>query len=251
MFISARVDRWSAAARLLIGASPPVSHTHIDSLSSLLVRRNPAVPSALQHRSSHLLFPISLPPSFLSSLVSSSSSISSSPLASLSLSLHRYFRPLGLSAAVCLPIIFPSSSSPLQRPSFFSMSTNNSLPFYPYFLFRFSPAYSKTAESPLFPSHVYALVLSHSSSELRRFLPLFPVASIKAAVSKPIGAPSHPLLHAFEIFPAARLFLPLLLSIEQCVAIRNGRLSAAPQRQLQYLISIGKSDECYLYRHCL
>lgn len=37
VFISARVDRWSAAARLLIGASPPVSHTHIDSLSSLLV----------------------------------------------------------------------------------------------------------------------------------------------------------------------------------------------------------------------
>lgn len=108
-------------------------------------------------------------------------------LSPLSLSLRRYFRPLGLSAAVCLPIIFPSPSSPLQRPSFFSMSTNNSLPFYPYFLFRFSPAYSKTAESPLFPSHVYALVLSHSSSELRRFLPLFPVASIKAAVSKPIG----------------------------------------------------------------
>lgn len=189
MFISARVDRWSAAARLLIGASPPVSHTHIDSLSSLLVQRNPAVPSALQHRSSHLLFPISLPPSFLSSLVSPLLPLSRpllSPL-SLSLSLHRYFRPLGLSAAVCLPIIFPSPSSPLQRPSFFSMSTNNSLPFYPYFLFRFSPAYSKTAESPLFPSHVYALVLSHSSSELRRFLPLFPVASIKAAVSKPIG----------------------------------------------------------------
>lgn len=191
MFISARVDRWSAAARLLIGASPPVSHTHIDSLSSLLVQRNPAVPSALRHRSSHLLFPISLPPSFLSSLVSSSSSISSSPLASLSLSLFLSSSLFSSSRSLrsCLPSYHfpPPPSSPLQRPSFFSMSTNNSLPFYPYFLFRFSPAYSKTAESPLFPSHVYALVLSHSSSELRRFLPLFPVASIKAAVSKPIG----------------------------------------------------------------
>lgn len=182
MFISARVDRWSAAARLLIGASPPVSHTHIDSLSSLLVQRTTQ------------LYP---PPFSIVPLISSSLSLFlrpsyllSSPLLPPSrplLSLHRYFRPLGLSAAVCLPIIFPSPSSPLQRPSFFSMSTNNSLPFYPYFLFRFSPAYSKTAESPLFPSHVYALVLSHSSSELRRFLPLFPVASIKAAVSKPIG----------------------------------------------------------------
>lgn len=214
MFISARVDRWSAAARLLIGASPPVSHTHIDSLSSLLVQRNPAVPSALRHRSSHLLFPISLPPSLLSSLVSSSSSISSSPLASLSLSLSLFIVIFVLSVSPQLSAFLsfsPPLRRPLQRPSFFSMSTNNSLPFYPYFLFRFSPAYSKTAESPLFPSHVYALVLSHSSSELRRFLPLFPVASIKAAVSKPIGAPSHPLLHALEIFPRCTAFSPAVI----------------------------------------
>lgn len=113
MFISARVDRWSAAARLLIGASPPVSHTHIDSLSSLLVQRNPAVPSALQHRSSHLLFPISLPPSLLSSLVSSSSSISSSPLASLSLSLFIVIFVLSFSPQLSA---FLSFSPPLHRP---------------------------------------------------------------------------------------------------------------------------------------
>lgn len=110
MFISARVDRWSAAARLLIGASPPVSHTHIDSLSSLLVRRNPAVPSALRHRSSHLLFPISPPPSFLSSLlVSSSSSISSSPLASPFIVIFVLSVSPQLSA-------FLSFSPPLHRP---------------------------------------------------------------------------------------------------------------------------------------
>lgn len=222
MFISARVDRWSAAARLLIGASPPVSHTHIDSLSSLLVQQpSSSTPclsaSFLSSRPSLFLF--------LSAL-RISSRLFFLYLSSRRLSLRRYFRPLGLSAAVCLPIISFPLRRPLHRPSFFSMSTNNSLPFYPYFLFRFSPAYSKTAESPLFPSHVYALLLSHSSSELRRFLPPFPVASIKAAVSKPITLRPFPLSHAFEIFPAARLFLPLLLSIEQCVAIRNGRLSA-------------------------
>lgn len=109
MFISARVDRWSAAARLLIGASPPVSHTHIDSLSSLLVQQPSCTP---QHRSS---------------LISSSSSLllflsvpfflffylSFSPLASVSL--RRYFRPLGLSAAVCLPIISLPPPPPLRH----------------------------------------------------------------------------------------------------------------------------------------
>lgn len=129
------------------------------------------------------------------------------------------------------------------------MSTNNSLPFYPYFLFRFSPAYSKTAESPLFPSHVYAVLLSHSSSELRLFLPLFLVASIKAAVSKPIAlCPSLSRARVRDFSRCTAFSLSLLLSIEQCLAIRNGRFSAAPQRQIQYLISIGKSDECYLYR---
>lgn len=112
VFISARVDRWSAAARLLIGASPPMSHTHIDSLSSLLVQQ----PSCIPRPSASFLSP-SLPFLFLflstpslplsSPLVSSSSSISSSCL-----SLHRYFHPLGLSAAVCLPIIPPPFIAP-------------------------------------------------------------------------------------------------------------------------------------------
>lgn len=248
MFISARVDRWSAAARLLIGASPPVSHTHIDSLSSLLVQQ----PSCTPRPSASFLSP-SLPFLFLFLSVSSylSSplvSSSSSSISSSCLSLYRYFHPLGLSAAVCLPIIPPPPlSSPLQRPSFFSMSTNNSLPFYPYFLFRFSPAYSKTAESPLFPSHIYALFLSHSSSELRRFLPLFTVASIKAAVSKPIVL--HPSLSCTR-----SRFFPLQGFFSRCYCRLSNASQFAmadfPQRQLQYLISIGKSDECYLYRHC-
>lgn len=226
----------------------PTSVSHSHRFPLFVTRAASQLHPSPQHRSSHLLF--LLPSSF--SPISSRLLFFFFPLSSLPL--HRYFRPLGLSAAVCLPIISPSPPSPLRRPSFFSMSTNNSLPFYPYFLFRFSPAYSKTAESPLFPSHVYALLLFHSSSEFRRFLLPFLVASIKAAVSKadraPFPPPPPPLPHAFEIFPAARLFLPLLLSIEQCIAIRNGRLSAAPQRQIQYLISIGKSDECYLCRHC-
>lgn len=103
VFISARVDRWSAAARLLIGASPPVSHTHIDSLSSLLVQQ-PSCTSPIAP-ASFLSSPLPSPFLFLSVLP-----ISSRPfffLLSLVLSLHRYFRPLGLSAAVCLPIISP------------------------------------------------------------------------------------------------------------------------------------------------
>lgn len=234
MFISARVDRWSAAARLLIGASPPVSHTHIDSLSSLLVQQPSCTPR-------------------------SSASFLSSPLPFLSLLSARLFHYL-----VLLPL--PSSLFSSSR-SLRSCLPSYHFPLPPYSVFRFSPC------RPIIRS-LFTLIFSFVSRPHTRkprnlhyfprtytlssfptrlpnsdFLPLFPVASIKAAVSKPIV--HHPSLsHALEIFPAARLFLPLLLSIEQCVAIRNGRLSAAPQRQLQYLISIGKSDECYLYRHC-
>lgn len=184
MFISARVDRWSAAARLLIGASPPVSHTHIDSLSSLLVQRNPAVPSALQHRSSHLLFPISLPPSFLSSLVSSSSSISSSPLASLFIVIFVLSVSPQLSA-------FLSFSPPLHRP---------------YSVLRFSPCRPiiRSLFTLIFsfvsrphtrkPRNLHYFPRTYTLSSFPTRLPnsdafflSFPLASIKAAVSKPIG----------------------------------------------------------------
>lgn len=244
MFISARVDRWSAAARLLIGASPPVSHTHIDSLSSLLVQQpsctsRPLPPPPFSILFSSFSLPLSRRPScFYSPSVSSSSSISSSPLASLSF--HHYFRPLGLSAAVCLPIIPPSPAvrRPCHRPSFFSMSTNNSLPFYPYFLFRFSPAYSRTAESPLFPSHVYAL--SSFPTRLPNsdafFLPfprgVYQSRGLQAdrALSLPSSLLPSPVRARSRFFPMHGFFPSLLLSIERCVAIRTGRLSAAPRR---------------------
>lgn len=77
-------------------------------------------------------------------------------LSSLRSSLFSFSR--SLRSCLRLPIIFPRTPR-ARRAAFFvfsSMSTNNSLPFYPYFLFRFSPAYSRTAESPLFPhTHIY------------------------------------------------------------------------------------------------
>lgn len=163
-------------------ASPPVSHTHIDSPSTRLVQQ-PCRTSPPFDVVPLLLLPalalLSLSRPF--SVLPFSSPLRSSPL-------HRYFPSLGLSAAVCLPIIPPSPcrASFLHRPSFFSMSTNNSLPFYSYFLFRFSPAYSRTAESPLFPRTVpiCSLLLSHSSSELRRFLPP-PAPPPPSSLSKP------------------------------------------------------------------
>lgn len=246
MFISARVDRWSAAARLLIGASPPsVSHSH---RFSLFVTRAVQPSCTLRPSASFLSSPLPYLSSFLSSLVSSSSSISSSPL---SLSLFIVIFVLSVSPQLSA---FLSFSPPLHRP---------------YRVLRFSPC------RPIIRS-LFTLIFSFVSRPHTRkprnlhyfprtyTLSFFPTRlpnsdafflSFPWRLSKPrspsrSGSPSHPLSHALEIFPAARLFLPLLLSIEQCVAIRNGRLSAAPQRQLQYLISIGKSDECYLYRHC-
>lgn len=123
MFISARVDRWSAAARLLIGASPPVSHTHIDSLSSLLAC------SATQ------LYP---PPFSVVPLISSSLSLFlrpsyllSSPLLPLSRPL---LSPLSLSLSLFI-VIFVLSVSP-QLSAFLSFSP----PLHrPYSVLRFSP----------------------------------------------------------------------------------------------------------------
>lgn len=107
VFTSVRVDRWSAAARLLIGASPPVSHTHIDSLSSLLVQQPSCTP-----RPSASLLSSPRPPLFLflSTLRISSRLLFFFFYLSSRLSFRRYFHPLGLSAAVCLPIISPSPS---------------------------------------------------------------------------------------------------------------------------------------------
>lgn len=231
MFISARVDRWSAAARLLIGASPPVSHTHIDSLSSLLVQQPSCTSPSPQHRFSHLLFLLSssFPPSFLS------------PLGLF------FFLYLVLSSRLSLLIvIFVLSVSP-QLSAFLSFP---SPPLHrPYSVLRFSPC------RPIIRS-LFTLIFSFVSRPHTRkprnlhyfprtFIrsPPFPLvfrtptlsSSLSRGVYQSRGlqadrVPSLPLLHAFEIFPAARLFLPLLLSIEQCVAIRNGRLSAASQR---------------------
>lgn len=229
MFISARVDRWGAAARLLIGAQyphqclthtsipPPLRHSCSIPAAPLALRRHPSLFSTFSFSSLSPSISISLSPCFspppLSSLCSSPLSsllphlVPPRPLLvspSLSPSLRRYFRPLALSAAVCLPIISPSllrPHPPPRGPSFFSMSTNNSLPFYPYFLFRFSPAYSRTAESLLFP-RTYTLSsfptrLPNSDAHLLYSIPplslplllllAFPVAPIKAAVSKPVA----------------------------------------------------------------
>jgi len=105
-----------------------------------------------------------------------------------------------------LPRAATSSGSPFFV--FSSMSTNNSLPFYSYFLFRFPPAYSRTAESSLFfpphsPARIYAPApLTSSPSEPRRFLPPF---TSNAVVSKPIA-------RAFSLSPFPQLARSLTTS---------------------------------------
>lgn len=233
----------------------PTSVSHSHRFPLFVTRAASQLHPSPQHRSSHLLFllPSSFSPPFPSPLVptSSSSSISSFPLAPLSLSLFIVIFVLSVFPQLSAFLSFPR---PLRRPyDFLRFSPCRPIIrslFTLIFSFVSRPHTRKPRNLHYFPRTYIALLLFHSSSELQRFLPPFLVASIKAAVSKPIALRSHPLLHAFEIFPAARLFLPLLLSIEQCIAIRNGRLPAAPRRQIQYLISIGKSDECYLYQHC-
>lgn len=266
MFIFARVDRWSAAARLLIGtpASLPVSHPHIDAPSTCAGQPPAASPRPSAFLSSSPMCCASLScscfpcarcppsprPSFLSSpLVSSSCSSSSLFLVLYSLS-SPLISPfvvifvLSVSPRSCLrlPIIFPRTPR-ARRAAFFvfsSMSTNNSLPFYPYFLFRFSPAYSRTAESPLFPhTYIYALALLsflYSSSKLLRFLPLFPTTLIKAAVSKPIARAlvlylscTRSLVCAsarWRVFPMRAAFSPAALIVDGAMRrTRVGRLS--------------------------
>lgn len=203
---------------------------------------NPAVPPALSfHRplaSSPVLFLLS-------------SSFSSSFLFLLSVHLLFFFYlVLSLFSSLfsssrslrsCLPSYhssLPRRSSPCHRPSFFSMSTNNSLPFYPYFLFRFSPAYSRTAESPLFPSHVYALssFLTRLANSDAFFLPfprgVYQSRGLQAdrALSLPPSLPPSPVRARSRFFSMHGFFPSLLLSIERCVAIRTGRLFAAPRR---------------------
>lgn len=161
-------------------------------------------------------------------------------LSSLRSSLFSFSR--SLRSCLRLPIIFPRSPR-ARRAAFFvfsSMSTNNSLPFYPYFLFRFSPAYSRTAESPLFPHiYIYSLALLsflYSSSKLRRFLPLFPTTLIKAAVSKPIARAlvlylscTRSLVCAsvrWRFFPMHAAFSPAALIVDGAMRrTRVGRLS--------------------------
>lgn len=206
MFISARVDRWSAAARLLIGASPPVSHTHIDSLSSLLVQQ----PSC----TSRPLFPppfsflsCPLPSLFLFLVVLPVSTLRPSPLLLLS-------RPLSLFIVIFVLSVSPQLSaflSFLPPPPFVAPATV--LRFSPcrpiirslftlIFSFVSRPHTREPRNLHYFPrtytrSPSFSLVFRTPTLSSSRF----PVASIKAAVSKPIALypflpPSRPLPYA-------------------------------------------------------
>lgn len=195
-------------------ASPPVSHTHIDSPSSLLVQQPCcccccAAPLTL-HRPSlflHSLHLFSLCLSLLSVVIFV---LSVSPQLSAFLSFPFPRRPVHrvLRFSPCRPIIrslFTLIFSFISRPH--TREPRN----LHYSLSRIC--------SPPFP-----LVLRTPDA----FFHLFPTASIKAAVFKPVALSSssllfflHPCTRAFKIFPDARLFLLLLLSIERCVALSD------------------------------
>lgn len=139
-------------------------------------------------------------PLLLSSLISSSSPRPLLVSPSLSPSLRRYFRPLGLSAAVCLPIISPPSHGPIRpravlrfspcRPiirslftlifSFVSRPHTREPRNLYYSLARIrSPPFPLVFRTPTFTSSTLL--------PLSLLLRAFPVAPIKAAVSKPVA----------------------------------------------------------------
>lgn len=228
MFISARVDRWGAAARLLIGAQYPhqcLTHTSIPPP----LRHScsiPAAPLALRRHPSllHLLFLLSLPLSLF--LFHRASLLRRCPpsapphlsllffLTSFLLVLSSFlppFRPLSV-------VIFVLSVSP-QLSAFLSFPPPSSGPIRPRAVLRFSPCrpiirslftlifsfvsrphtreprnlYYSLARirSPPFPL-VFRTPTLTSSTLFLLSLPLllllaFPVAPIKAAVSKPVA----------------------------------------------------------------
>lgn len=301
MFISARVDRWGAAARLLIGAQYPhqcLTHTSIPPP----LRRScsiPAAPLALRRHPSllHLLFLLSLPLSLF--LFHRASLLRRRPPSAPHLSLLFFLTSFLLVLSSFLPpfrplsvVIFVLSVSP-QLSAFLSFPPPSSGPIRPRAVLRFSPCrpiirslftlifsfvsrphtreprnlYYSLARirSPPFPL-VFRTPTLTSSTLFLLSLPLllllaFPVAPIKAAVSKPVAlsrtrarsrffpmrgfffrcycrlsdashSPGFPLSFFLSL---SSLSLPSLASRHS----RNGNFNT--------LISIGKFDECYLY----
>jgi len=259
VFISARVDRWSAAARLLIGApaSLPVSHLHVDAPSTraaisccisssfgvVPLYISPCVPLARAP---------SPRPSFLSSPLASSSCLSPLSLSlSLSLSLACSL-PSSLGSSLfslsrrpprsCLrlpPIIPPSPSR--ARPPRRARRSSFSPPCRPIIRSLFTLIFSFVSHphtreprnlhffSLPIPPHVYTLLL------LLPPRPPNPGVSFHPSPATP-WSPSRSHVHSLflpsrnslapsrppvvDLPRCARLFLPrLLLSIERCVAM--------------------------------
>lgn len=227
MFISARVDRWGAAARLLIGAQyphqclthtsipPPLRHSCSIPAAPLTLRRHPSL--------LHLLFLLSLPLSLF--LFHRASLLRRCPPSAPHLSLLFFLTSFLLVLSSFLPpfrplsvVIFVLSVSP-QLSAFLSFPPPSSDPIRPRAVLRFSPCrpiirslftlifsfvsrphtreprnlYYSLARirSPPFPLVFRTPTLTSSTLFLLSipFLLLlaFPVAPIKAAVSKPVA----------------------------------------------------------------